>query len=156
MFTNRHVIVALLVAPVLSVLAWFAVGSLLGEKAAPARAGTAYPLLEQSNCRYASGLCELRNKDVEIALRFVDAAGAALELSASHPLQRAVLSVGDPDADQRPRSMEPRDRDGMHWRLPLDGRPAATDRIRIAVAIGDSNFFAEASTTFLQKVEPVR
>ena len=28
MFTNKHVIIAMIVAPILSVLAWFAVGSL--------------------------------------------------------------------------------------------------------------------------------
>ena len=66
MFTNKHVIVALIVAPVLSVLAWYAVGSFTGEQPTPAEPGQSYPLVEKSNCRYPSGECELENEDFSV------------------------------------------------------------------------------------------
>lgn len=150
MFTNKHVVVALLVAPVLSVLAWFAVGNLIGEKAEPALPGNSYPLAGKSNCRYASGLCELENADITISLRLDESVGTALELTASHPLDAALMSVADPAADPGPRAMQPGGGDGKRWRLLLNGRPAKAERIRLVVSLAGSAYFAEASTAFLQ------
>ena len=42
MWKNKHVIVALIVAPILSILAWFAVGAIVGDQAKVAEPGTAY------------------------------------------------------------------------------------------------------------------
>jgi hypothetical protein len=43
MWKNKHVVIAMIVAPILAVLAWFAVGALVGEKAQVAKPGGAYP-----------------------------------------------------------------------------------------------------------------
>ena len=70
MFTNKHIIVALLVTPVLAVLAWFAVGAFVGEKPQQAAPGQSYPLVERSNCRYDSGQCDLHNEDLQLSITF--------------------------------------------------------------------------------------
>ena len=93
MLTNRHIVVALLVAPVLAVLGWFAVGQLIGERAAPAQAGQSYPLLAQSNCRYASGSCELKNAELWLRLEAESGESPRLMLTASHPLDGVKLAL---------------------------------------------------------------
>jgi len=152
MLTNKHVVVALLVAPVLSVIAWFAVGNLKGEHAAPAVAGQTYPLLEKSNCRYASGACALENQDLKLVLTLDATARLALVLTASHPLQAALLSISHPDQEPGPRALEVLDTSALKWRLPLTDLPNPDERIRLAVTVASSVYFADASTAFLLPV----
>ena len=68
MFTNKHVVIALIVGPILAILAWIGVGQIAGEKAAVAVAGNSYPLVEKSDCRYESGHCKLENEDFKLVL----------------------------------------------------------------------------------------
>ncbi|WP_439100964.1 hypothetical protein [Congregibacter sp.] len=151
MFTNKHVVVALLVAPVLSIIAWFAIGNFIGEEAKPAVPGEAYPLVEKSNCRYASGLCDLENQDVKLALTLDESVGLALELNASHPVEAVLMSVSHPGRDPGPRPMQRADANGLKWRMPLANIPGEDQRIRIVISIDDSAYFADASTRFLQE-----
>jgi hypothetical protein len=154
MFTNKHVIIAMIVAPILSVLAWFAVGSLTGEQAAPAQPGQSYPLVEKSNCRYASGLCDLQNEDFELTLSYEDGvSGPQLVLRSSHPLEGVVLGVGLPDAEEAPAVMRASDGQGLEWRLTIAAAPAPDERIRLVAMAGGSSYFADASTLFLQPRE---
>lgn len=150
MFKNKHVITALLVTPLLAILAWFAVGQLIGEKAAPAQPGQAYPLVEQSNCRYRSQVCDLENTDLRLTLVYDESVGAAIELTASHSLESILMSVSEPALDPGPRTMQPLDENGRRWRLPLGKRPGPEERIRIVASQAGSAYFAEASTSFLQ------
>ena len=69
MFTNKHVVVAMLVAPILAILAWFAVDALVSERPHVAHEGGAYRLAAKPSCRYASGMCELENADLKISIR---------------------------------------------------------------------------------------
>ena len=154
MFTNKHVIIAMIVAPILSVLAWFAVGNLTGEQAAPAQPGQSYPLVEKSNCRYASGLCDLQNEDFELTLSYEDGvSGPQLVLRSSHPLEGVVLGVGLPGAEEAPAVMRASDGQGLEWRLAIGGAPLPNERIRLVAMAGGSSYFADASTLFLQPRE---
>lgn len=150
MFTNKHVVVALIVAPILSVLAWFAVGNLLGEEPTPAKAGQAYPLVAKSNCRWPSGACDMENEEFRLRLRFTDAGG--LELSSAYPLQGVLVSVYDPgtDRDLPPVSLEPGDEAGLAWASAGIGLPAAHERIRLVASAGGSQYFGETDSTFAQ------
>lgn len=151
MFTNKHVIVALIVAPILSVLAWIAVGNLKGEKAAPAEAGRSYPLVEKSNCRYPSGFCDLQNEEFKLRLTVQDvAAGQQMVLTATHALEGVVLSVSSSEDEQPPSAMRASDGQGLEWRIALGGMPEADERIRLVARAEGSSYFGEASTTFLQ------
>ncbi|RLA58120.1 MAG: hypothetical protein DRR04_11690 [Gammaproteobacteria bacterium] len=154
MFTNKHVIIAMIVAPVLSVLAWFAVGSLTGEQAAPAQPGQSYPLVEKSNCRYESGACDLENEDFKLTLVYQEGlSGPQLVLRSSHPLEGVVLGVGNPDAEGAPTAMKASDGQGLEWRLAIGGAPLPNERIRLVAMAGGSSYFADASTLFLQPRE---
>jgi hypothetical protein len=154
MFTNKHVVIAMIVAPILSILAWFAVGNMAGEKAEPAQAGQSYPLVEKSNCRYESGNCDLENEDFKLSLFYQDgASGPQLVLRSSHPLEGVVLAVGNPDSEVQPGAMRAADGQGLEWLQALEGRPGAAQRIRLAARADGSSYFADASTMFLQPKE---
>ena len=90
-FTNKHVVVAMLVAPILAILAWYSIDYFLAEKPHAALPGAAYALIAKSNCRYDSGECDLENGDFKLTLRPVPGAsgGTALELSSRFPLKTA-------------------------------------------------------------------
>lgn len=166
MWTDRHVITALLVAPVLAILAWFAVGSLGGEKARPARAGAAYPLLEKSNCRYASGVCDLENTDFKVRLSFTDNvsgelsgdgsvnAGGRLDVYVSHAVDSALLSLTPAPGDAAPSAMRRADTEGRRWRFALERQPDREQRLRLVLSRRGVAYFAEFSTAFLQGAAP--
>lgn len=151
MFTNKHVIIAMIVAPILAILAWIAVGQFTGEEATPARPGQSYPLVENSNCRYPSGACDLQNEDFRLRLTLEEGPGGPqMVLSASHPLEGVVMSVALPDSKQLPSGMRASDDRGVEWRTGLDAVPAPAERIRLVARAAGSSYFGDASTTFLQ------
>jgi hypothetical protein len=151
MFTNKHVIIAMIVAPALAVLAWFAVGHLVGERPQPALPGHAYPLVEKSNCRYESGACDLVNEDFRLTLVYREEPGAPeLVLNASHALEGVVMGIGTSDKEAQPDMMRAVDGQGLEWRLALAARPDPRERIRLVARAGDSSYYAEAGTAFLQ------
>jgi hypothetical protein len=154
MFTNKHVVIALLVAPILSILAWFAVGKLVGEQPHAAVPGQVYSLLEKSNCRYPSGRCDLVNGDVKLGLQVLPADSASLlELRSNVSLQGVLVAVVPKgiDADQPgppPDTMLSSDATGTLWRLPLDQALPEGARLRLVAATGDNRFTADVATQF--------
>ena len=150
MLTNRHVVVAIVVAPVLSLAGWWGVGEFIGEKAQPARPGDSYPLLEKSNCRYVSGTCNLENGDFFLTLVYTEGvAGNALLVRSSHPLDGLVASVAPAGGEAQPVSMGAIDEAGLHWRLALARLPDTRDRIRLVAGASGSVYFGDAGTTFI-------
>jgi hypothetical protein len=147
--TNKHVIIAMLVAPILAVLAWIAVGQFAGEQPHSAQPGRDYPLVAQSNCRYASGACDLSNEDFRVRLVLDQSADPVLILSASHPLDGVLLSVGTPEQNLPPERMRAADGQGLEWQVLLGRVPSPQERIRLVATTGGSAYFAEASTLFM-------
>lgn len=148
--TNRHVVIALLVAPVLAVFAWMGVGQLAGEQPHQAQPGQQYPLVEQSNCRYVSEACDLRNEDFRLRLTYVAEEVPMMQLNASHPLDGVLMSVSELDTAE-PSQMHAVEADGLHWELALVTKPTRQEKVRLAARAGGSVYFAEASTAFLQE-----
>jgi len=152
MFSNRHVVIALLVAPLLSIGAWFAVGQFIGEAPSPAEAGRDYPLLAKSNCRYESGRCELSNGDLTLAIEAMPAAsGWQLRIVASHPLQGVVLAVDKNGQPGQPHTLQAGPDGARQWLLELTDLPAADARLQVVAAAGDSRYYAETASDFLQR-----
>lgn len=149
-FTNKHVVIAMVVAPVLAVLAWFATGQLSGEKPQPAEQGKSYPLVEKSNCRYPSGACDLQNEEFRLRIAPAGNNSRELVLISSHPLDGVVLGIGIPRDDPRPESMRAVDGQGLEWRLLMGEDPLPEFRIRLVAMAGGSSYFADADTAFLQ------
>ncbi|MEH6634622.1 MAG: hypothetical protein V7700_03845 [Halioglobus sp.] len=146
MFTNKHVIIAVIVAPILSILAWFAVGNFIGEEPTVAQPGQSYPLVEKSNCRYPSGVCDLANEDFKLGLSYDDAvSGPQLVVRASHPLEGVVLSLGVAE----PTAMRATDGQVLEWRIAIAEKPTPDLRIRVVARVAGSSYYGEAGTLFL-------
>ncbi len=151
MFTNKHVVIAMIVAPILAILAWFAVGEFTGEQPQLAQPGQSYPLVEKSNCRYRSGACDLENGDFRLRLTLQQSGDdAEFLLTASHPLEGVVLAVSAQDTQVPPVAMRATNGQSLEWRIAIGEPPAADQRIRLVAHAGGSRYFADASTTFLQ------
>lgn len=150
MFTNKHIIVALLVTPVLAILAWFAVGAFVGEEPQQAAPGQSYPLVERSNCRYDSGQCDLRNEDMRLSITVENnVSGPTLVLSSSHTLDHALLGIATEGQDSRPENLRQLDDQGMRWSLSMMELPLPEQRLLVVVNAGGSTWFADTSTAFL-------
>ena len=147
-FTNKHVVIALIVAPILAILAWFAVGQFAGEKAQPAAAGKSYPLVEKSNCRYDSGHCDLENEEFKLALELE---GLALVLRSAHALQGVLITVGHPEQNLPPQAMTATDSEGMSWRYPMTAVPGTDERIHLVASTAENAYFGDVATLFIKR-----
>ncbi|MEM6641079.1 MAG: hypothetical protein AAF610_14390 [Pseudomonadota bacterium] len=139
---NKHVITALLIAPVLALVAYFAVDAAVSEPAGPARPGSDYPLAVGSNCRYDSGVCELKNGDVILRLRAHREGGWQLESELA--LDGVLLAEGEAGT---PAAMVSGDETGLRWVLSPAAR-TLPQNLRLVVSIAGSRYFAEVPTTF--------
>ena len=153
MWKNKHVVVALIVAPILSILAWFAVGQIAGEKPKPAEAGNTYKLVARSNCRYASGSCNLHNADFELTITpdMVTASSVALTMTASHALQSAAIGLAS--GATAPEAMTPVGNEGTRWQGLLPQPSSPDETIRVAVTAQGATWFAEIPVVFLEESE---
>ena len=143
MWKNKHVIIALLVAPVLAIIAWFAVDRMVAEEPQAAVAGGAYELVAKPNCRYASGACELVNNDFRLELALSD---GIMTLSASHALDRVQLALGDSAGTFGvPQAL---DGAGQSWQLAFAGA-SAEGSIRVLASAGGASYYAETSLAFI-------
>ncbi len=152
MFKNKHFLLALLIAPILSLIAYFGTDLAVSEKPHSAQQGESYKLASQSNCRYTSGLCNMENGDVKLKFRSEELRDGHLTLSLSAPfaLQSAQLSLAtDQTTSSEPLAMQASDASAQHWRLTLPAPSADTDWLRVVVKANDSLYFGETQTKFV-------
>lgn len=145
---NRHFITALLVAPLLAVLAWFAVGQWVEEPAlqpTPAQSGNSYPMIERPGCRYAGGDCGLSNEDFKLALAVTPDGQLRLAsaVALDYVLVGLVSSTGQPPSQAQPVSAQ-RDR----WVHSFSAVPSSDDRLRVVAGVDGASWFGEASLIF--------
>ncbi|MEM8496734.1 MAG: hypothetical protein AAF542_01855 [Pseudomonadota bacterium] len=148
MCRNKHVVVALLVAPMLALIAYFAVDSIVAEKPQKAIAGSSYPLAAKSNCRYASGRCSLVNGDLRVEIHSVD---NALLISSSHAaaIVRAALLDAKHDHENH-LDLTPIGND-HEWRGELPDTGVLRMQLRIAIVVAGSRYFAEVGLLFAEQ-----
>ena len=151
LFKNRHVLVAALVAPLLALMAWFAMDYLFSDPPQAAVEGQSYPLVEKPDCRWESGKCGLKNADFELEMRIEETPGdgVILMLASEFPLEgvKAALAA-EPGEKPEPVSMQARDPDGLLWSVNLARPRPDTDRLYIVASSRGSLYFGDASTRF--------
>lgn len=154
MFTNKHVVIALIVGPILAILAWIGVGQIAGETAAPAVSGKSYPLVEKSDCRYESGHCKLENADFKLLLRMEQRGlDAVLVLTSVHALEGVMMSVAEPGSETTPFAMRASDAQNVEWVIPLEELPAPPQRLYLVASSGGVQYFGDAATLFIKRHE---
>lgn len=148
---NKHLILAMFVAPTLAVIAYFAVDYVVAEKPQAAMPGQSYKLAAKSNCRYKSGVCTLENGDIEVQLRARRLNGEQLEfiLSADMPVQNALISVADREHESQPVVMNAVSPEMDDWHISLNMPSPENSIIRLALNIAGSMYYAETSAVFI-------
>lgn len=152
MFRNKHFILALLIAPILSIIAYIGTDLAVSEKPSSAEPGESYKLASQSNCRYTSGLCNMENGDFKLKFRSEDltAEHLVLSLDSQFPLQHAKLSlVSDKQQAGQPLDMQPNDDSMQHWQLSLPAPKTDSDWLRVVVQSNDTLYYGETQTKFV-------
>jgi hypothetical protein len=155
MFRNKHLIVAMLIAPVLAITAWFAIDYFVAERPHSAKEGAAYTLIAKSNCRYDSGQCDLENGEFKLSIRpaSVTAEGVQLEMTSAFPLQSATLGLVNDGVPATPSAMEPTTGEALLWTALIGRSSGDTSTLRIAVTAQSATWFAEVPTVFIEGVE---
>lgn len=144
---NKHLILAMVIAPVLAIIAYFGTDYVVSEKPKPAAAGSSYKLAAQSNCRYQSGACTLKNGDV--VLRIVadhDGRDVSLQLSSELPLDKVLIAFAEPGAESSPSLLEKTEN---NWQAKLRAPMSAEALMRVAVNIGNTHYYAETPAVFI-------
>lgn len=152
MFKNKHVVVAMLVAPVLSILAWFAVDYFVSERPHAAEPGTTYLLIAKSNCRYDSGQCDLENGDFKLTLRpaAIGESMVTLDLESRFALQQATVGVVNGGSETEASRMVSSGTGATRWSTML-ARPSSDEStLRIAAVAQGATYYAEVPIVFMQ------
>lgn len=153
---NKHTVIAVLVAPVLTIMAWFAADQLVGEKPHAAKAGQSYELVEKPGCRWASGGCELQNGDFELTLtpEWVGIDRLRLNLESVFPLEGVKLAMASGEMEHAPpRDMQPIGTDGRAWFIELASPDPEADRLRLVAAASQSLYYGDAALKFALRAE---
>ena len=152
-FKNKHFVVAMLVAPVLAVLAYYAIHALVGERPQPAVEGASYPLVEMPGCRYGSGRCALENGDFVLEFRPAGVAGGRLTLTmiSAFPLEGVMIAlVENSEDDTPPTAMQPTSGDGLGWSVKILRPDPGRHRLRLVASSAGSLYYGDVSTAFTQ------
>lgn len=150
-FKNKHLILAMFVAPVLALLAYFAVDYAVTEQPHAAQPGASYRLAALSNCRYQSGKCTLKNGELEMSFRARRLADSQVELilQSQYPLGNTLVSIVHGDADSAPVPMQRHNpqADGLSVTLNIDEPDKSL--LRLAVEVSGALYYAETSAIFV-------
>ena len=150
MLTSKHVLAALLVAPILAVLAWYGAGQLNDDeeqKAAPAQAGTSYPMIERPGCRYPGGACGLSNEDFKLAIVLMPT--GQLRMVSAVPLDYVLVGLESAN-DQGPVKALPVSVEQDKWVHNFAVVPSSEDRLRVVTGVSGASWFGEVALTFTE------
>ncbi len=148
---NKHLILAMFVAPVLAIIAYFATDYAVSEKPQQAQQGNTYKLAANSNCRYQSGQCTLQNGDVEINVTVERITESLVEMTlrCNIPAQKVLASlVGDNDTEQ-PVAMQSDAAEKTVWHAQFNIADPEKAQLRLAVELSGALFYAETPAVFI-------
>jgi len=150
--TNKHLIIAMIVAPLLAFISYYGVDRMVSEKPHKAIEGNFYPLVAKSNCRYQSGECTLENGDISVTITMESNSQDMVDLAvtANHSLQNIQVALAESSQSPAPTAMQTQNDEQTQWQLRLPGNASEDSRLQIALAIDNTMYFGETGTTFSQ------
>lgn len=156
MFTNKHVVTALIVAPILSILSYFAVGYWVAEAPQKVEAGGNYKLAEKPNCRYTSGVCELKNGNFEVRILPQELSDGSIRLSltSTQPLNGAKIALvddtdGADNGNSTPINWQANDDLGQQWQVDIHPQ-SIEQQLQLVFAANQALFYGETQLTFIE------
>ncbi|MDD1795798.1 hypothetical protein LRP50_22005 [Enterovibrio sp. ZSDZ42] len=153
MLKNKHIIAAMLVAPILAIIAYFGVDLAVSEKPHAAKEGESYKLVASSNCRYTSGICTLENGDFKLKLRSERLTDNALviKLVSDFPLDGAKISLVQQEGKSAtPIDMSVTQEDRKEWFVDLPAPTTAESEIHLVVKAGETLYYGETPAVFAE------
>ncbi|QQD17078.1 hypothetical protein I6N98_11940 [Spongiibacter nanhainus] len=151
--TNKHVVVAMIIAPILAILAYFAVDSAVSEPPVKAVEGQSYELVAASNCRYKSGRCTLKNGNfkVELVPAFRSERVLKLQLQSEFPLEGAKVAIApNASASYPPVDMDADSSDQRSWTLQTSLPQGEAPELRLVVVAEGSIYYGDTGLTFTE------
>jgi hypothetical protein len=148
---NKHLLVATLMAPVLGLVSYFGINTLLSESPQVAEAGQSYILVEKSNCRYSSGLCGLKNVDFELELSFERLAGdrLLLKLTSEHTLDGVMMArLVNEDDENPPKPMRSTGPDGLNWAMEIRNPDPQNQRLHLVASSNEVFYIGDVALKF--------
>ncbi len=150
---NKHVIVALLVAPILAILSYFAIDHMVGETPHAAKAGASYQLVEKPNCRYSSGRCGLKNGEFELTLQaeWRGQTRMLLQLSSVHALDGVRIAWAESKEggwEAEPVAMQALNDAGTEWQVEIFPEDPENNRIHLVASTDETLYFGDAAMAF--------
>jgi len=155
-FKNKHIITAMIVTPILAMLAYYLTDLVVKEQPRPAVQGQSYVLLAKSNCRFTSGECDLENADFKSTLTIdYDGDVQVLKLKASHQLEGVTVGFienntadGTAPTNTEPTKMVPNSEDHRLWSIPIPVVANEETVLRIALMANGSQYYSETTLGF--------
>lgn len=147
-FTNKHVVIALIVAPILAVISYLFVDRLVRPDPIVAQAGQSFPLIARSNCRYDSGKCTLVNGDFKVNLLQLDTADTkpyTIEVESEHLISGFRYALVNVQGEQ----IQEGELSTKQFVIPAQIKDKVA-AIRIALEAADVIYFAETQIAFLK------
>ncbi len=136
--SNRHVKLAVILAPLLAIGAYITTGILLEEKVQE-QPGADKAMALQPDCHLLTKVCELLHREIAANITIEEKEGRQLVyLATSIPIRGALLSVGD----EKPSPMLSRGT-AKGWVLELQRPVVENDVIRLVLAGDKNRYFAE-------------
>ena len=131
--TNKHLITAMIVAPILAFITYYAVDYKVSEKPHQAVEGQSYPLVAKSNCRYESGKCTFKNGDINIHIETTQVSNSELSfsLASNQPIQGARVALASDTVKPTPISMTAADDTQVNWTITLPNTIDETSRLQL-------------------------
>jgi len=154
MFKNKHIIVAMMVAPLLAIAAYFATDMLVGEKPHKVEPGSNYQLLGQPNCRYESGKCVMGNGNFKVTItgKYTPDGLLLMNLQSNFPLDHAsMIVVSDPTDTTAPVAMTLQ-KEPTQWGIQFNIIKSPEQQLRIVLGAQGAVYFGETITPFIDYV----
>ncbi len=147
---NKHIMVAMIVAPILAIISYFATDYAVSDQPIAAAEGESYALLARPNCRYESGECTLKNGDIELQLRieFEQDSGRVLMAKSNQPLTGIRVALVNGEEAQEAVALERTASDGTIWMMPLSLHSQESNGLRVAFESSGRVFYASTDTAF--------
>lgn len=148
---NKHLVLAMFVAPILAIIAYFATDHAVSEKPHQAQQGNSYRLAAKSNCRYQSGQCTLENGDIEVVINIERLKETMIELTlhTNMPADKVLASFAGDSETGQPVAMQNTPAQNKVWNAKFNVKDPAQSQLRLVIELAGSLFYAETPAIFM-------
>jgi hypothetical protein len=149
-FKNKHVIMAMIMAPILAIASYYLVDLAVKEQPQKALEGNTYKLIAKSNCRFSSGRCDLENGSFKSTVRIsYDNGQQLLRLSSVNELQAVNVGFVTSDGTESgPYKLTSNDDAGTQWSTEFNELADTSTLLRVALTANDAHYYSETFMGF--------